>query len=214
MSRSYGSLSRRCFSQLVGSRRPVAGGSAGNEQLTAVVASILLVLFAIEGATLLNIDSLLGVHVFVGILLVPVVGLKLGSVAWRMVRYYLGHEDYVRQGPPHVAMRAIVAPLIVLSTALLLGTGIALLALGQTSPVLVGLHQASFIVWLGATSVHVLGHVLKVPRLLRTRVPGLGLRLFATAGAVVAGLALAVATIPAADRLEDSASAHIGLSDS
>jgi hypothetical protein len=182
--------------------------------LTAVLASILLVLFAIEGATLLSMDSLLGVHAFVGILLVPIVGLKLGSVTWRMVRYYFGHEDYVRHGPPHIAMRAIVAPLIVLSTTLLLGTGIALLALGQTSPVLVGLHQASFIVWLGATSAHVLGHLLKIPRLIRTRVPGLGLRLFAAAGAVVAGLSLAVATIPAADRLEDSATARIGLSDS
>jgi len=49
---------------------------------------------------------------------------------------------------------------------------------------------------------------------MRTRVPGLGLRLLAAVGAVVAGLWLAVATIPAADRLEDSASAHIGLSHS
>ena len=32
--------------------------------------------------------------------------------------------------------------------------------------------------------------------------------------ALVAGLSLAVATIPAADRLEDNASVHIGLSDS
>ena len=131
-----------------------------------------------------------------------------------MVRYYLGHEDYVRRGPPHLASRVIVAPLIVVSTTLLLGTGVALLALGQTSPVLVGLHQASFIVWLGTTSAHVLGHVLRIPRLIRTRVPGLGLRVFAASGAVLAGLSLAVATIPAADRLEDSASAHVGLSDS
>ena len=190
------------------------GGSAGNEQLTAILAAILLVLFAVEGATLLSMDSLLSVHVFVGVLLVPVVALKLGSAVWRMARYYLGHEEYVRRGPPHLALRVVVAPLIVLSTSVLLGSGIALLVLGQARPVVVALHQASFIVWFGATSAHVLGHVLKLPPLIRARAPGLGLRLLAAAGVLVAGLSLAVATIPAADRLEDSASAHVGLGDS
>jgi hypothetical protein len=59
----------------------LAGGSAANEQLTAVAAAVLLPLLAIEGATLLRIQSLLDVHAFVGMLLLPVVGLKLASTA-------------------------------------------------------------------------------------------------------------------------------------
>jgi hypothetical protein len=191
-------------------RRAFPGGSDGNEQLTAILASILLVLLAVEGATLLDIRGLLSVHAFVGILLIPVVVLKLGSTTWRMARYYLGSEAYVRRGPPHLALRVVVAPLIVLSTTLLLGSGIALLALSETSGTLVALHQASFIVWLGATGAHVLGHVLKLPRLIGSRPPGTALRVVAAAGAVAAGLSLAVATIPAADHLQDAASAQIG----
>src|SRR4051794_25947642 len=105
-----------------------SGGSDGNEQLTAIVATILLVLLAVEGATLLNLSSLLTVHAFVGMLLVPVVALKLVSTGWRMGRYYLRGEEYVRRGPPHVLLRVLVAPVAIASTLVLLGTGVALLA--------------------------------------------------------------------------------------
>jgi hypothetical protein len=57
-------------------KRLFVGGSAGNEQLTAVIAAVLLLLLAIEGATLLRLTSLLTVHAFVGMLLIPVLGLK------------------------------------------------------------------------------------------------------------------------------------------
>jgi hypothetical protein len=190
--------------------RLLAGGSAGNEQLTALVAAILLLLLAIEGATLLRIGSLLTVHAFVGMLLIPVVALKLASAGWRMLRYYLRAEEYVRRGPPHVALRTLVAPVIVLSTVVLLATGLGLLVLGQTSGTLVGLHKASFFVWLGATGVHVLAHVTKLPRLIRTRAPGVAVRLALVATTVVAGAALATMTLPTADRLQDRASSHLG----
>jgi hypothetical protein len=192
-------------------KRWLAGGSAGNEQLTAVIAAILLLLLAIEGATLLQIGSLLTVHAFVGMLLVPIVALKLASTGWRMLRYYLGGEEYVRRGPPHAVLRVLVAPVIVLSTVVLLGTGVVLLAAGRTGGPVVGLHKASFVVWLGATGMHVLGHALKLPGLLRARAPGAALRLSVVAVTVVAGASLATATLPAADRLQDRASAHIGL---
>ena len=153
-------------------KRLLAGGSAGNQQLTAVMGAILLLLLAIEGATLLHLRSLLTVHAFVGMLLIPLVALKLASAGWRMLRYYLGGEEYVRRGPPHVVLRALVAPVIVLSTVALFATGVVLLAVGQTSGTVVGLHKASFIVWFGATGLHVLGHALKLRGLLRTRAPG------------------------------------------
>jgi len=192
-------------------KRLLAGGSAGNQQLTAVVAAILLLLLAIEGATLLQLRSLLTVHAFVGMLLIPLVGLKLASTGWRMLRYYLGGEEYVQRGPPHVMLRVLIAPLIVLSTLVLFGTGVALLALGQTSGTVVGLHKASFIVWFGAAGLHVLGHAPKLPRLLRARAPGIAFRLSLVAVTIVAGAFLATATLPAADRLQDRATAQIGL---
>jgi hypothetical protein len=193
-------------------RRLFVGGSRGNEQLTAVLAAVLLLLLAIEGATLLQIRSLLTVHAFVGMLVIPVLTLKVASTGWRFLHhYYRGGEEYVRRGPPHVVLRTLVAPVIVLSTLVLFATGVALLVLGQTEGTLVGLHKASFIVWVGATGLHVLAHAPKLPRLLRARVPGTSVRIALVTGAVVAGAVLATATLPAADQLQDHASAHIGL---
>jgi hypothetical protein len=192
-------------------KRLFAGGSTANGQLTAVVAAVLLVLLAIEGATLLQIRELLTVHAFVGMLLIPVVSLKLASTGWRMLRYYRGSEEYVRLGPPSIVLRAVVAPVLMLSTVVLFATGTALLVLGQTEGTVVGLHKASFIVWFGAAAVHVLAHVTKLPRLLRGRAAGAGLRVGLAACAVAAGVLLAVATLPSVDRLQDHASAHIGI---
>ena len=192
-------------------RRLLPGASAGNEHLTAVVAAILVVLLAVEGATLLGIESLLTVHVFVGVLLIPVIGLKLASTGWRMARYYLGGEEYVRRGPPHVLLRAVVAPLVVVSTITLFATGLLLLGLGETAGPLLALHHASFVVWLGATGVHVLAHLAKLPRLLRARAPGAALRGAIVACALVAGVSLATATLPAADHLQDRVTARVGI---
>ena len=191
-------------------KRLFVGGSAGNEQLTAVIAAVLLLLLAIEGATLLRLTSLLTVHAFVGMLLIPVLALKVASTGWRFLRYYGNGEEYVRRGPPHLALRAVVAPVIVVSTLVVFGTGVALLVLGQTHGTVVGLHKASFLVWVGATGLHVLAHVSKLPRLLRARIPGGSMRVALVASAVLAGAVLATATLPQADHLQDRASAHIG----
>jgi hypothetical protein len=191
-------------------RHLLAGGSIGNEQLTAVVATVLLLLLAIEAATLLNIRSLLTVHAFIGMLLIPVVILKLGSTGWRMIHYYRQAEEYVRRGPPHLVLRAFIAPVVILSTIVLFATGVALLVLGQTEGTVVGLHKASFIVWVGATALHVLAHVLRLPRMLRTRAPGAAFRFALVAGALTCGALLAITTFPAADRLQDRVSSHVG----
>ena len=185
------------------------GGSDGNEQLTAIVATLLLVLFAVEGATLLNLGSLLTVHAFVGMLLIPVVALKLAGVGWRMLRYYRRGEQYVRRGPPQLALRVVLAPVTIVSSIALLGTGVALLALDQTHGTIVTLHQASFFVWLGAMSLHVLTRISRLPRILRDRLPGMTLRLLLAGASVASGLALATLTLPAADHLQDSLSAHV-----
>ena len=191
--------------------RFLQGGSDGNEQLTAVVGTLLVVLLAVEGATLLDLRAFLTVHAFVGMLLIPVVALKLASTGWRMARYYLRGEEYVRRGPPHLFLRALVAPLMVVSTVVLFGTGVLLLVLGQAHGTLVGLHKASFIVWLAATGVHVLARLPRVASALRLRPAGTAQRLALAGAAVVAGLALATLTLPAADHLQDEVSAYVGI---
>ena len=194
-------------------KRLFRGGSDGNEQLTAIVATLLLVLLAVEGATLLNIRSLMSVHAFVGVLLVPVIGLKLASTGWRMARYYLRGEEYVRRGPPHVVLRMLVAPVAVVSTIVLFASGVALLALDRAQGAVVGLHKASFVVWFGATGVHVVTRFLKLPRVLRRTPPGTGLRVAVAGGTVAAGLLLATLTLPAVDRLQDTVSVQAGFDD-
>jgi hypothetical protein len=190
-----------------------AGGSAGNEQLTAAVAAVLIVLLAVEGATLLNVRSLLTVHAFVGMLLIPVIGLKLASTGWRMLRYYRRGEEYVRRGPPHIALRVLVAPIVVVSTLFLFGTGVALLAVDQTHGTLVGLHKASFVVWLGATAIHVLAHLVELPRAARLRAPGVATRVLLVGASLACGAVVAVGTLPAADRLQDHATHFVGVDD-
>jgi hypothetical protein len=189
-------------------KRVFVGGSAGNEQLTAVVATLLLL--AIEGATILRVRSLLTVHAFVGMLLIPVLALKLASTGWRMLSYYRGTDEYVRRGPPHVLLRVLVAPVTVLSTIVLFGTGVALLFLGQTQGTLVGLHKASFVVWVGATSIHVLAHLLELPPAIRARIPGTALRVGLVAAVMASGALLAIVTLPSANHLQDRATSHFG----
>jgi hypothetical protein len=191
--------------------RYLRGGSPANEQLTAIVAAALLLLLAVEGATVLRIRSLLTVHAFVGMLVIPLVALKLASTGWRTVRYYRHAEEYVRRGPPHLVLRVLVAPVIVLSTIVLFATGVALLALDETQGTIVGLHKASFVVWLGAAGIHVLAHLAKLPRLLAQRLPGrLGRFVLGTA-TLAAGAVLAVATLPGADALQDRVSGSVAV---
>jgi hypothetical protein len=191
--------------------RYLRGGSPANEQLTAIVAAALLLLLAVEGATVLRIRSLLTVHAFVGMLVIPLVALKLASTGWRTVRYYRHAEEYVRRGPPHLVLRVLVAPVIVLSTIVLFATGVALLALDEAQGTIVGLHKASFVVWLGAAGIHVLAHLAKLPRLLAQRLPGrLGRFVLGTA-TLAAGAVLAVATLPGADALQDRVSGSVAV---
>jgi hypothetical protein len=178
------------------------GGAIGNGRLTALTGVVLLVLLAVEGATIPRIGQLLSVHVFVGMLLLGPVALKLVSCGYRVVRYYSADPDYVRDGPPATLMRLLVAPVLVLSTLTLFGSGIMLLAVPHRGAVL-GLHKASFIVWFGATTIHVLAYALRAARRVLAdledgRARGRALRLAAAAVSVCGGVAIAVTTYPLA----------------
>jgi len=161
-----------------------------NERLTAASGAALLLLLAAEGVTILFIRPLLSTHVFIGMLLIPPVALKLGSTGWRFARYYRGAREYVDRGPPLLPLR-LLAPVVVVSTLVVFGTGVALLVRGPGPGLLLGLHKASFVVWLAATGVHVLAYVWRVPRLARVaRGPWI-----LVAGAIIAGTILAFMTV-------------------
>ena len=175
------------------------GGVAGNARLTGAVAVALLVLLAAEGVTIPFIGQLLGPHMFIGLLLVPPVALKMASTGYRFARYYTHDEPYVRKGPPPAFLR-VLAPGVVLTTLAVFGTGIALLFTGPPSNTLIFAHKLSFIAWVALMSLHVLGHLLELPRLAsadwrrhgprEARLAGAGMRASALAIAIVAGVAL------------------------
>src|SRR5579871_4225315 len=194
------------------------GGAVGNLRLTAVVGAVLIVLLAVEGATIPFIGGLLTVHIFVGMLLLGPVALKLAATGYRFARYYGGSRGYVEKGPPAPLMRLLVAPILVLSTLTLFGSGVGLLVLGRREGFLGLLHKASFIVWFGAMSIHVLAyaaraarHVLDERRTSGPEARALGggrLRLALLVGSIVAGLGIALATLPRAHSYAHHASAY------
>lgn len=149
---------------------PGGGGPAGNARLTAATGLVLLALFLAELVTLLDVSGLIGWHIAIGVLLVPPALLKTASTGWRIVRYYGGSRDYRESGPPPMLLR-LLGPLVVLSTLGLLGSGLALIALGPEASRhmlvralgrqidAVTLHQAFFACWAVATGLHVLARL-------------------------------------------------------
>ena len=107
---------------------------------------------------------------------------------------YAGSAAYRLNGPPRLFMRAL-APLVVAATAVVLGSGVALLANGEREDTWVGVHKASFVAWLALFSVHVLVYVWRLPSLvLDRRVPGFAIRLALVGVVLIAGLWIAAET--------------------
>jgi hypothetical protein len=188
-------------------RKRDLGGVAGNRALTAAVAIILLLLFGVELFTLLALGSLLAVHVFVGMLLVPVAALKIASVAYRFGHYYRRTADYFHAGPPLLFLRAL-GPLVILTTVALLGSGVALVTLGRGTPYVLTVHKASFVLWGGAMGIHVLAHLPRIAATVagwarRPWTAGWGVRWVAIGTTVLTGLVLATTTLPLVDHWQD-----------
>ena len=176
-----------------------AGGTRGNEQLTALTGVVLILLLAALGLTIVRIGSMLGAHMFLGMLLLGPVALKMASTGYRFVLYYAHNPRYRDKGPPARELR-MLAPLVVLTTVLVFASGVALLFVGPGSRgTLTPIHKVSFIAWIAVTAVHVLGHLTALPRAVATertwddRGSGRGARALAIAGALVVGLIVALA---------------------
>jgi hypothetical protein len=178
-------------------------GVEGNGRLTAALGALLLVLLAVEGATIPFIGQLREKHILIGMLLLGPVAAKLASTGYRFARYYLGAPSYVRKGPPQIALR-LLAPGVVFTTVALFGTGVALLAVGRNGE-LSFLHKVSFIAWFALMTIHVLGHILELPgpafadwRRRGPRLAGAGSRLAAVGAALAVGVGLAMLSFSSA----------------
>jgi hypothetical protein len=135
-------------------RRPRLGGSRGNELLTSANAVLLLALLAVQGVTILALDSMIHIHLFVGVVLLGPVALKLASTGYRFARYYSGAREYRAAGPPPTVLRAI-APVFVLATAGLFASGVAMLLRGEGGGFVGSVHVTSFWVWLACLAIHI-----------------------------------------------------------
>lgn len=150
-------------------RRLTAGGTEGNERLTVLSGLLLIVLFAVLGITIIQIGSLLWLHLFLGMLLIGPVVLKLASTGYRFVCYYAHNRRYRAKGPPPPALR-MLAPLLVAMTAAVFISGVVLLFIGPGSSLrsdVFLIHKVSFICWIALFAIHVLGHVPEILRFLR-----------------------------------------------
>jgi hypothetical protein len=171
------------------------GGPTGNELLTSVTAAVLVVLLLGEGVTIIRMGGLVTVHMFIGMVLIPPVLLKLGSTGYRFARYYTGSRAYRAKGPPPLPLR-LLAPVLVVTTVLVLATGVWLMVLGHRSDAVLELHKVSFIVWGAVFGVHFLVHLAPMVRALpRSDVPGTGVRALLVAASLGAGVALALSVL-------------------
>ena len=174
----------------------------GNERLTATVGLTLIVLSVVEIATLLlGLGTYLHAHVFVGLALLPPIALKLGSTGWRFARYYSSNEAYRLKAAPQIVMR-LLAPLLVLFTALLFGSGVAMAFVhGSRLDLARRIHGPAAAGWMITLGVHVVVYARRAVRLFRRDVRrptlvGARVRTSLVAAMAAAGLVVALATLP------------------
>jgi hypothetical protein len=178
----------------------------GNERLTAAVGVLLLIPIAVElGTIVLGVHTFMSLHVFVGLALLPAVLLKLGTTGWRFARYYTRSRPYVAHGPPQLAMR-LLAPLLVVATVVLFGSGVAMGILhGQALQIARRLHGPASVLWVVLIGVHVVVYLKRaivessddLGTAGGTSVPGARWRAYTLAAVLVSGFLIGAATVPA-----------------
>ncbi len=178
----------------------------GNERMTALAGAVLLVLIVVELVTAVSLRTLLSPHVFVGVLLAGPLAVKLGSTGYRFLRYYTRSPAFVRRGPPRLALR-VLAPLLIATTLVVIGSGIGLVLTGpRYAGLLLPLHGFSVLVWLPLIAVHVFAYIWRVPRLVADdwskssaeHAPGRERRLGMNLGTLMVGAIAAILVLPVA----------------
>jgi hypothetical protein len=184
--------------------RPRRAPVASNARLTSAVGAVLLVLLAVEGVTIVRVGQLTTAHVVIGMMLIPPVIVKMASTGYRFVRYYRGDPAFVKKGPPPALLR-LLGPFVVTLTAIVIVSGVGLLFVPtRWRADAMFVHKVSFVLWFGAMTLHVLGHIVETARLAprdwsaRTRrdIAGAGARQWLVVASLVAGLLLGIAVAP------------------
>lgn len=180
-----------------------------NSRLVALTGLAILVLLPIPYGTALFLDVLWRVHYFSALLLIPLLGVKLGATAWRAMRYYLGDAQYRADGPPHLMPR-LTAPILVLSTGVLFGSGVLMMLGADRFGPWSTIHNGAAIIFTGALGLHLLAHLWDTPREVAVdvapalvagephAVPGSRRRLLFTVAAFMVGLTVAAIAAPTA----------------
>jgi hypothetical protein len=179
------------------------GGTVGNRLLTSATGLVLAALLAAEGVTILWLGDLRTEHMFIGLVLIGPVALKLASTGYRFARYYTRAPRYRAEGPPLLPLR-LLAPFLVVTTLLILASGVLLLIVGHRSDLVLELHKVAFIVWSACFGVHFLWYLPRAWRTLAAgvrasrpeRASGSGLRGLLLGAALGGGTALALALLP------------------
>lgn len=171
----------------------------GNDRLTSLTGAVLLLLLLLIGITVLRVRALLPQHLFLGLALIPPLGLKMYSTGWRFIRYYTGDAAYRRAGPPELLLR-LIAPLLVLSTIAVFATGVELWIFGlRYGSIWLAAHKLTFLIWLPFVAIHALSYVNKSSQAVADELAGRTApesgftRRSLVVGSLVAGIALALA---------------------
>jgi hypothetical protein len=173
-------------------------GVAGNSRLTGMAGAVIFVLLAIEGFTIRGVGGHLTLHVFIGMMLIPLIVLKTASTGYRIVRYYRGIDPYVRRGAPPLLLR-VLGPFVVVLSIAVVGTGILAIVSGRGTRWL-QIHKLTFIAWFVVMTVHVLGHFIETTHLAvadvagKQRISGGTPRVLVIVTALLLGIALGIGT--------------------
>ena len=89
-------------------------------------------LLVAELLTVPFISRLVAWHIVIGVVIVPLLAGKIVYSSLRFLRYYRGDLDYVRAGAPWFPLR-VLSPFLVVTTVLVVASGIELAIAGPTS---------------------------------------------------------------------------------
>jgi hypothetical protein len=181
--------------------RPV---TEGNEALTSWTGLLLLPLLGLVGLTGVAFGSLWRAHFVVGILLVPVIGMKLATTTYRAVRYYTGSKKYRAAGPPELPAR-LLAPILIAVTVIAMWSGIVMWLNNTQDRPWSTIHTDAVVIMGGLVGVHVLMYIPKALRsvfrdLSHVRQGGrrTALRVSTVTAVLVVGIVVGFATQPSA----------------
>jgi uncharacterized membrane protein len=163
---------------------------------------LLLPLLGLVGLTGVAFGSLWRAHLVIGVLLVPVLGLKLVTTTYRAVRYYTGSSKYRAAGPPDWPAR-LLAPVLIAATVVAMVSGIVMWLNNNQDRPWSTIHTDAVVIMGGLVGIHVLIYLAQALRSawgdlsqLRRRGRSAGLRISVVVASLVVGIVVGFVTQP------------------